>query len=60
MHGFRSKAIAPAMMISAVLLAAPLARAQERGPRRRASASYKIVGGKIDSAAQCTPKVAHV
>ena len=33
MHGFRSKAIAPAMMISAVLLAAPLARAQERGPR---------------------------
>ena len=51
MLGFRSKAIAPAMMISAVLLA-PLARAQERGPLALASASYFFVGGKIDTAVE--------
>ena len=60
MHGFRSKAIAPAMMISAVLLAAPLARAQERGPLALASASYFFVGGKIDSAAEGSPMVGHI
>ena len=56
MHGFRSKAIAPAMMISAVLLAAPLARAQERGPLALASASKIFVGGKIDTAAERRPR----
>ena len=34
--------------IAAVLLAAPLAQAQERGPLALASASYFFVGGKID------------
>ena len=60
MHGFRCKAITPAMMISAVLLAVPLAQAQERGPLALASASYFFVGGKIDSAAEGSPTVGHV
>ena len=60
MHGFRSNAIAPAMMISAVLLAAPVAQAQERGPLAVASASYFFVGGKIDSAAEGSPMVGHI
>jgi hypothetical protein len=47
-------------MISAVLLAAPLARAQERGPLALASASYFFVGGKIDSAAEGSPMVGHI
>ena len=59
-HGFRCKAIAPAMMISAVLLAASLARAQERGPLALAGASYFFVGGKIDSAAEGSPMVGHI
>ena len=60
MRGFRSKAIAPAMVISAVLLAAPLARAQERGPLALASASYFFVGGKIDTSVEGSPMVGHM
>ena len=61
MHGFRSKTIAARDDdIAAVLLAAPLARAQERGPLALASASYFFVGGKIDSAVEGSPMVGHM
>src|SRR4051812_38481791 len=58
MGGFRGKAIICATVISAaVLLAAPLARAQERGPLALASASYFFVGGKIDTSVEGSPMV---
>jgi pimeloyl-ACP methyl ester carboxylesterase len=58
MGGFRSKTIICATVISAaVLLAAPLARAQERGPLALASASYFFVGGKIDTSVEGSPMV---
>src|SRR3954468_5314800 len=56
MGGFRSKTIICATAIStAVLLAAPLARAQERGPLALASASYFFVRGKIDTSVEGRP-----
>ena len=61
MGGFRSKTIICATVISAaVLLAAPLARAQERGPLALASASYFFVGGKIDTSVEGSPMVGHM
>ncbi len=58
MGGFRSKTIICATVISAaVLLAAPLARAQERGPLTLASASYFFVGGEIDTSVEGSPMV---
>ena len=61
MGGFRSKTIICAMAISAaVLLAAPPARAQERGPLALASASYFFVGGKIDTSVEGSPMVGHM
>jgi pimeloyl-ACP methyl ester carboxylesterase len=58
MGGFRSKTIICATVISAaVLLAAPPARAQERGPLALASASYFFVGGKIDTSVEGSPMV---
>ena len=61
MGGFRSKTIICATMISvAVLLAAPPARAQERGPLALASASYFFVGGKIDTSVEGSPMVGHI
>ena len=59
MHRFRSKTYA--MVVSAaVLLAASLAHAQERGPLTLASASYFFVGGKIDTSAEGSPMVGHI
>ena len=61
MGGFRSKTIICATVISAaVLLTAPLARAQERGPLALASASYFFVGGKIDTSVEGSPMVGHM
>ena len=61
MGGFRSKTIICATAISAaVLLAAPPARAQERGPLALASASYFFVGGKIDTSVEGSPMVGHM
>ena len=61
MGGFRSKTIICATVISAaVLLAAPLSRAQERGPLALASASYFFVGGKIDTSVEGSPMVGHM
>src|SRR4030088_401031 len=58
-HRFSSKTYA--MVVSAaVLLAASLAHAQERGPLTLASASYFFVGGKIDTSAQGSPMVGHI
>src|SRR3981081_1402455 len=59
MHRFRSKTYA--MVVSAaVLLAASLAHAQERGPLTLASASYFFVCGKIDTSAEGSPMVGHI
>src|SRR5260370_19185956 len=41
----------------ALLLAAPIAHAQERGPLNLASASYFFVGGKIDASVEGSPMV---
>ena len=61
MGGFRSKTIICATVIStAMLLAAPSARAQERGPLALASASYFFVGGKIDTSVEGSPMVGHM
>jgi pimeloyl-ACP methyl ester carboxylesterase len=44
----------------ALLLAAPTAHAQERGPLSLASASYFFVGGKIDTSVEGNPMVGHM
>jgi pimeloyl-ACP methyl ester carboxylesterase len=56
MTGHRSGAMAVAVSL-ALLLAAPLAQAQERGPLALAKASYFFVGGKIDTSAEGSPMV---
>ena len=56
MGRFRSKTIICATVISgAMLLATPLALAQERGPLALASASYFFVGGKITPRSKAVP-----
>jgi pimeloyl-ACP methyl ester carboxylesterase len=61
MTGYRNGAIAPATAISiALLLTAPFAQAQERGPLALAKASYFFVGGKIDASAEGSPMVGHM
>jgi len=45
------------LLAFAVLLAAPLARAQERGPLVLAKSSYFFVGGKIDPSVEGSPMV---
>ena len=49
--------VASAVALLALTVAAPLARAQERGPLMLAKASYFFVGGKIDTAAEGSPMV---
>ena len=59
MNGFRN--IARTMAIStAMLLAAPFAQAQERGPLTLAKASYFFVGGGIDTATEGSPMAGHM
>jgi pimeloyl-ACP methyl ester carboxylesterase len=48
------------LLVCACLLAAPLARAQERGPLVLAKSSYFFVGGKIDPAVEGSPMVGHM
>jgi pimeloyl-ACP methyl ester carboxylesterase len=43
-----------------LLLAAPLAHAQERGPLVLAKSSYLFVGGRIDRAAEGSPMAGHI
>jgi pimeloyl-ACP methyl ester carboxylesterase len=57
MHRFCGRTITYATVISAALLAPPLAQAQERGPLTLASASYFFVGGKIDTSVEGSPVV---
>ena len=45
------------VLICALLLAAPLARAQEGGPLVLAKSSYFFVGGKVDPAVEGSPMV---
>ena len=59
MNGFRNVALIAAIS-TALLLAAPSAQAQERGPLTLAKASYFFVGGKIDTAAEGSPMVGHM
>src|SRR5215467_11579052 len=47
--------VASAVALLALTVAAPLARAQERGPLMLAKASYFFVGGKIDTAVEGSP-----
>ena len=49
-----------AALALALLLAAPIAHAQERGPLSLASASYFFVGGKIDTSVEGSPMVGHM
>ena len=51
--GFRfARPILRSLLLCALLLLAPLARAQERGPLVLAKASYFFVGGKIDTSVE--------
>jgi pimeloyl-ACP methyl ester carboxylesterase len=47
-------------LVCALLLAAPLARAQESGPLVLAKSSYFFVGGKIDGSIEGSPMVGHI
>jgi pimeloyl-ACP methyl ester carboxylesterase len=49
--------ILQAVLLGCALLAAPLARAQERGPLVLAKSSYFFVGGKIDPKIEGSPMV---
>src|SRR5262245_56086897 len=54
----RARIVSIALMSAlASLVAAPLARAQERGPLNLARASYFFVGGKIDTTVEGAPMI---
>ena len=55
--GFTPPVLWAFVLICALLLAAPLARAQEGGPLVLAKSSYLFVGGKIDSSVEGSPMV---
>ncbi len=55
--GFTPPILRAIVLICGLLLAAPLARAQEGGPLVLAKSSYFFVGGKIDPAVEGSPMV---
>ena len=57
MNASRHKAT---LLSVALLLTAPFAQAQERGPLVLATASYFFVGGKIDASIEGSPMVGHM
>ena len=59
MNGFHDIARAAATTM-ALLFAAPIVQAQERGPLALAKASYFFVGGKIDTSVEGSPMVGHM